>query len=68
MTVEEMDKVKLGETVEVRIYSLKTEQYEWIPVEVEILYAKIDGHHVLMGKIEGRMEVLNNELTRRINK
>ncbi len=51
MTVEEMDKVKLGEIVEVRIYSLKKEQYEWIPVEVEILYAMVNKHHVLMGKI-----------------
>lgn len=74
MTREEMDKLNVGDKIEVRIYNTSTEDYEWIPTIVTKILICSDGgkfvhggYHSVEAKINGFTETLDNELTRKSN-
>ena len=71
MTRAEMDKLNVGDKVEVKIYNTTTEENEWITVIVSRVLVCSDGGkfahggcHSVSAKINGFTETLNNELTR----
>ena len=71
MTRAEMDKLNVGDKVEVKIYNTITEENEWIPVIVSRVLVCSDGgkfahggYHSVSAKINGFTETLDNELTR----
>ena len=48
MTRAEMDKLNVGDKVEVKIYNTTTEENEWIPVIVSRVLVCSDGENLLM--------------------
>ena len=74
MTRKEMDKLNVGDKIEVRRYNTSTEKYEWIPTIVtKVLICSNGGkfahggYHSVETKINGFTETLDNELTRVAN-
>lgn len=74
MTRKEMDRLNLGDRVEVKRYNTLTGKYEWIPVIVTRVLICSDGgkfahggYHSVETKINGFTETLDNELTRVVN-
>ena len=71
MTRAEMDRLNVGDKVEVKIYNTTTEKYEWIPVIVSRVLVCSDGgkfangcYHSVSAKVNGFTETLDNDLTR----
>ena len=71
MTITEMDKLNVGEIVEVKTYDTTTEEYEWIPAIVSQVLVCSDGgkfahggYHSVSAKVNGFTVTLDNELTR----
>ena len=74
MTRTEMDKLNVGDIVEVKTYDTTTEEYEWIPVIVSQVLVCSDGgkfahggYHSVSAKVNGFNETLDPELTRKAN-
>ena len=71
MTRTEMDKLNVGDIVEVKTYDTTTEEYEWIPEIVSQVLVCSDGgkfahggYHSVLAKVNGFTVTLDNELTR----
>ena len=71
MTRTEMDKLNVGDIVEVKTYDTTTEEYEWIPAIVSQVLVCSDGgkfahggYHSVSAKVNGFIVTLDNELTR----
>lgn len=71
MTRSEMDKLNVGDKVEVRVYNTIEENYEWIPTTISRVLVCADGGKFAHGgycsvyaKIKGFTECLTPELTR----
>lgn len=71
MTRTEMDKLNVGDIVEVKTYDTTTEEYEWIPAIVSQVLVCSDGgkfahggYHSVSAKVNGFTVTLDNELTR----
>ena len=71
MTRTEMDKLNVGDIVEVKTYDTTTEEYEWIPAIVSQVLICSDGgkfahggYHSVSAKVNGFTVTLDNELTR----
>ena len=71
MTRTEMDKLNVGDIVEVKTYDTTTEEYGWIPVIVSQVLVYSDGgkfahggYHSVSAKVNGFTVTLDNELTR----
>ena len=71
MTRTEMDKLNVGDIVEVKTYDTTTEEYEWIPAMVSQVLICSDrgkfahgGYHSVSAKVNGFTVTLDNELTR----
>ena len=71
MTRTEMDKLNVGDIVEVKTYDTTTEEYEWIPAIVSQVLVCSDGgkfahggYHSVSAKVNGFTVMLDNELTR----
>lgn len=71
MTRAEMDKLKVGDIVEVKTYDTTTEEYEWVPTIVSRVLVCSDGekfehggYHSVSAKVNGFTVTLDNELTR----
>lgn len=67
----EMDKLNVGDVVEVKTYNTTTEKYEWIKTTVSNIYECTDGGRFAHGgkysvyaKVNGFTECLDAELTR----
>lgn len=74
MTRKEVDRLKLGDKIEVKRYNTLTGKYEWIPTIVTRVLVCSDGekfahggYHSVEVKIDGFTEILDNELTRVVN-
>ena len=74
MTREEMDKLNVGDKVEVKTYNTTTEEYEWIPAIVSQVLVCSDrgkfahgGYHSVSANVNGFNEILDPELTRKAN-
>ena len=72
MTRKEMDKLNIGDKVEIRKYNTTKEDYEWIPTIVSQVLVCCDGgkfahggYHSVSAKINGFTETLDSELTRK---
>ena len=71
MTRTEMDKLNVGDVVEVKTYDTTTEEYEWIPAIISQVLVCSDGgkfahggYHSVSAKVNGFTVTLDNELTR----
>ena len=71
MTRAEMDKLNVGDKVEVKTYNTTTEEYEWVPTIVSRVLVHSDGgkfphggYHSVLAKVNGFTVMLDNELTR----
>ena len=71
MTRNEMDKLNVGDKVEVKVYNTTEEYYEWIPATVSRVLVCTDGGKFAHGgycsvyaKVKGFTECLTPELTR----
>lgn len=71
MTRKEMDKLNVGDKVEVKKYNTITGKYEWLPAIVSQVLVCSDGgkfahggYHSVSAKVNGFTETLDNELTR----
>lgn len=71
MTRAEMDRLNVGDKVEIRVYNTTAEKYEWIPAIVSQVLVCSDGgkfahggYHSVLAKVNGFTEILDNELTR----
>lgn len=71
MTRKEMDKLNVGDKVEVRVYNTTKEEYEWIPTEVSRVLVCADGGKFAHGgycsvyaEVKGFTECLTPDLTR----
>ena len=74
MTRTEMDKLNVGDIVEVKTYNTTTEEYEWISAIVSQVLVCSDGgkfahggYHSVSAKVNGFNETLDPELTRKAN-
>lgn len=74
MTRKEMDRLILGDKVEVKRYNPLMEDFEWIPAIVTKVLVCSDGEkfahggfHSVETKINGFTVILDNELTRIAN-
>ena len=71
MTRTEMDKLNVGDIVEVKTYDTTTEEYEWVSTIVSQVLVCSDGgkfahggYHSVSAKVNGFTVTLDNELTR----
>lgn len=73
MKIAEMDKLEIGDKVEVRRYDTTKECYEWVPGTVSRILVCTDGrrflhggYHSVWAEVNGLQECLDAELTRRV--
>ena len=71
MTIAEMDKLNVGDIVELKTYDTTTEEYEWVPTIVSRVLVCSDGgkfahggYHSVSAKVNGFTVTLDNELIR----
>ena len=71
MTRKEMDKLNVGDKIEVKVYNTTKDEYEWIPTTVTNVYESTDGgkfahggYYSVWAKVNGFTECLTPELTR----
>ena len=71
MTIAEMDKLNVGDIVEVKTYDTTTEEYEWVSTIVSRVLVCSDGgkfahggYHSVSAKVNGFTVTLDNELIR----
>ena len=71
MTRAEMDKLNVGDKVEIKTYNTTMEEYEWIPAIVSQVLVCSDGgkfahcgYCSVWAKVNGFPEALDPELTR----
>lgn len=67
-----MDKLNVGDMVEVKAYNTTTEQYEWVSAKVTRVLVCTDGGYFAHGgrcsvsaNVNGKTETLDPELTRK---